>query len=75
MIGFDDGFLGHLPGVLLQAIALAGLDVVDVHALRAALEAEASIRGARVHGLFPEPVRAAHSIAGAIATGTGRGRA
>ena len=128
----DQRFLGHLQGVLLQGIALAGFNVVDVHALHDSLgipvcvvarrqpnlaaireallgrvaggaakwrlieragpmepiagvwaqrvgldlrEAEALIRGTRVHGLVPEPLRAAHLIAGAIATGTSRGRA
>jgi endonuclease V-like protein UPF0215 family len=125
-------FLGHLQGVVLQGIALAGFNVVDVHGLHAALglpvlvvarrrpdlgamhaalrgrvpggmrkwrlieragpmepcagvfvqrvglsaiEAEALVRGSRVHGLLPEPVRVAHLVAGAIATGTSRGRA
>jgi uncharacterized protein len=125
-------FLGHLQAVLLQGIAVAGFNVVDVHALHEALglpvlvvarrkpnlvairtallgrvaggprkwamieragpmepcagifvqrvgldasEAEALVRGTRLHGLLPEPVRVAHLIAGAIATGTSRGRA
>ena len=37
-------------------------------------EAEAVVRSLAVHGSVPEPLRAAHLIAGALATGQSRGR-
>lgn len=126
-------FRGHVQAVLLQGIAVAGFNVVDIHALHAALgipvlvvarrqpdmagvrsallggrvsggarkwrlvckagpmeptaglwvqragltlaEAERMLDRLRVHGSLPEPIRAAHLIAGALATGRSRGRA
>jgi endonuclease V-like protein UPF0215 family len=124
-------FAAHLQLVMLQGIALAGFNVVDVRllhrelglpvlvvarrapnmeAIRAALlgrvrggarkwrlieragpmeplagvyvqrvgvtagEAERVIRRFAVHGRVPEPLRTAHLIAGALATGESRGR-
>lgn len=124
-------FAAHLQAVLLQGIALAGFNVVDIHALSAQLslpvlvvmrkrpgmegvrrallervpggprkwalieragapepvanvfvqranlsreEAEALIRSLAVHSNIPEPLRAAHIIAGGMATGESRGR-
>ena len=120
----------HVQAVLLQGIALGGFNVVDVHALAAALgrpvlvvarkepdlaairaalghvpngpakwariqtagpmeacagvwvqraglsfeEAEATLRLHARHGRIPEPLRAAHRIAGGLATGQSRGR-
>ncbi len=125
-------FSGHVQAVVLQGIAFAGFNLVDVHALHDALLLPvlvvarhapdlAAMRrallgrvrgGARkwrlieragpmeklgrvyvqrvgldrerarrflvestIHGALPEPLRAAHLIAGAIATGKSRGRA
>ncbi len=125
-------FARHVQLVVLQGIAFAGFNVVDVHALHAELGLPvlvvarrapdlAAMRrallgrvrgGARkwrlveragpmeklgrvyvqrigldrertrrflmestIHGSLPEPIRAAHLIAGAIATGKSRGRA
>jgi hypothetical protein len=124
-------FAGHIRLVLLQGVALAGFNVVDVHALaqrldlpvlvvarhapdldrvRAALiervpggrrkwalierlgpmepagrvhvqrvglslaEAVAVVERSSRHGHVPEPLRTAHLIAGALATGVSRGR-
>jgi hypothetical protein len=125
-------FASHVRAVLLQGIAVAGFNVVDVRALRRALgvpvlviarrapdlaairralertgpgsarkwrlieragpmeplagvfvqrdgltreEAEALLGVTTLHGNLPEPLRVAHLIAGAIVTGTSRGRA
>ena len=38
-------------------------------------QAEQVVRDLTIHGKLPEPVRAAHLIAGAYAEGTSRGRA
>ena len=51
--------------------------VGGVHVQRVGLslaEAEAVVRSLAVHGTVPEPLRAAHLIAGALATGQSRGR-
>jgi endonuclease V-like protein UPF0215 family len=128
----ESAFFSHLQAVLLQGVALAGFNVVDAHALHAALglpvlvvvrrlpdhaavrraliervaagrrkwslierlgpcEALAGVFVQRVgatteqarqlladttlHGMLPEPLRLAHLIAGAIATGHSRGGA
>jgi endonuclease V-like protein UPF0215 family len=125
-------FAEHLQVVLLQGIALAGFNVVDLEALKEALgipvlvvarrlpdmeairaallervpggrrkwalieragpmepvagvyvqragispeDAEGLIRRLAVHGKVPEPLRAAHLIAGGITLGESRGRA
>jgi hypothetical protein len=124
-------FARHTGVVMLQGIALAGFNVVDVHALRAALglpvlvvarrrpdlagieralervrggarkwklieaagpmeplrglyvqrvgltaeRAERVLAGSTLHGKLPEPLRAAHLIAGGVTTGQSRGRA
>lgn len=124
-------FAGHVRAVLLQGIAVAGFNVVDVHALSRGLhvpvlvvtrrrpdrvamrQALGNVRGAErkwalieragpmeplrglyvqrvglsreeaaalleattLHGHLPEPLRLAHLIAGALATGRSRGRA
>ncbi|TFH87320.1 DUF99 family protein [Billgrantia azerbaijanica] len=127
----DSKFAAHLQLVLLQGIALAGFNVIDVprlaaalglpvlvvarraprrEALRAALlahiadgerkwasiealgpmeplggvhvqrcglsrdEAFRVLRETAIHGAIPEPLRTAHLIAGALATGESRGR-
>ncbi len=124
-------FASHLQLVFLQGIALAGFNVVDIHALSQALgipvvtvtrrkpdmagiesalltrvpggvrkwrllrragpmeplagvwvqhvgleagEAERAIRRFALHGNIPEPLRAAHLIAGAVVTGQSTGR-
>jgi endonuclease V-like protein UPF0215 family len=124
-------FRGHLRLVMLQGIALAGFNVVDLQALHASLslpvlvvarhrpdlrairaallgrvrggerkwrlveragpmepcagvwvqragltleEAEAAVRDSARHGLLPEPLRAAHLIAGGVTLGESRGR-
>jgi hypothetical protein len=130
MIG-GSRFAAHTAAVLLQGIALAGFNVVDVRALhealgipvivvarrapdleamRAALDhvpggarmwaliekagpmeelgpvhvqragvslerAAAILEAATTHGHLPEPLRAAHLIAGGVTTGESRGRA
>jgi uncharacterized protein len=128
----DSAFFRHLQGVILQGIAVAGFNVIDIHALSALLErpvlvvarrapdhaairrallervpggarkwrlieqagpmepiakvlvqragldrarAERYLRDATVHGSLPEPLRVAHLIAGALATGHSRGGA
>jgi endonuclease V-like protein UPF0215 family len=51
--------------------------VGGVHIQRAGIllaEAEAVVRRLAVNGSYPEPLRAAHLIAGALATGQSRGR-
>jgi hypothetical protein len=51
--------------------------VGGVHIQRAGIplaEAEAVVRRLAVNGSFPEPLRAAHLMAGALATGQSRGR-
>ena len=125
-------FDGHVRALLLNGIALAGFNVVDIHALherlgrpvlvvarkepdlgairrallrrtpgglrkwrliekagpmealegvwvqRAGLssaQAAQLLRDSRVQGVLPEPIRVAHLIAGALATGTSRGAA
>ena len=125
-------FCRHVRAVLLQGIAVAGFNVVDIHAVqselgvpvivvarrkpdlsavrrallecvkggtrkwalvqragtpeamagvyvqRAGIDAfrtERLLRELIVHGALPEPVRVAHLIAGAVATGQSRGRA
>ena len=125
-------FLGHVQAVLLQGIAVAGFNVIDIAALYAELglpvlvvarrrpnlasirrallgrvsggarkwalieragpmepmggvfvqrvglgprRAERMLRELTVHGALPEPLRAAHLIAGAVGTGVSRGRA
>ena len=125
-------FRGHVQAVLLQGIALAGFNVVDLHGLHAALgvpgvgvarrapdlaairrsllervpggrrkwalieqagpmepvgpvwvqrvgigraDVERLLAGLTVHGVLPEPIRAAHLIAGALVHGVSRGRA
>jgi len=127
----DSKFAAHLQLVLLQGIALAGFNVIDVprlaaalglpvlvvarraprrEAMRAALlahiadgarkwasiealgpmeplsgvyvqrcglsrdEALGVLRETAIHGAIPEPLRTAHLIAGALATGESRGR-
>lgn len=52
-------------------------EVGAVHVQRAGItraEAEAVVRRLAVHGSYPEPLRAAHLIAGALGTGQSRGR-
>ena len=128
----ESRFAAHVQAVILQGIAVAGFNVVDIHQLHADLAVPVlvvtrrqpnlqSIRrallknvsgGARkwalieqagsvepigrvfvqraglsvaqaaqllsdstVHGALPEPLRIAHLIAGAVVTGTSRGRA
>lgn len=125
-------FEEHVQAVLLQGIALAGFNVVDLPGLHQALgipvvvvarrapdlaairrvllervpggrrkwalveragpmervgqvwvqragisrpDAERMLAGLTVHGALPEPIRAAHLIAGALVTGVSRGRA
>lgn len=124
-------FRGHVRAILLQGIAVAGFNVVDVHrlhaltslpvlvvarrppdldAMRRALhrvpggarkarllaragpmeplrgvmvqrvgldrdQAARTLAATTLHGKLPEPLRAAHLIAGGVATGTSRGRA
>lgn len=127
----DSKFAAHLQLVLLQGIALAGFNVIDVprlshdlglpvlvvarraprrEAMRDALlthiaegerkwasiealgpmeplrgvyvqrwgldreEAAEVLRGTAINGAIPEPLRTAHLIAGALATGESRGR-
>lgn len=126
-------FRDHVQAVLLQGIALAGFNVVDLDALAAATgvpvvvvarrapdlaairrtllggripggrrkwalveragpmepagrvfiqraglsyeDAERMLASLTIHGVLPEPIRAAHLIAGALVTGVSRGRA
>ena len=56
------GPMERVGGVYVQRV---GLTLV---------EAEAIVRALAVHGSIPEPLRAAHLIAGALATGQSRGR-
>jgi endonuclease V-like protein UPF0215 family len=125
-------FREHVQAVLLQGIALAGFNVVDLPGLHEALgipvvvvarrapdlaairrvllervpggrrkwalveragpmepvgpvwvqrvgiahaDVERMLAGLTIHGVLPEPIRAAHLIAGALVTGVSRGRA
>jgi len=125
-------FVGHVRAVLLQGIAVAGFNVIDIHLLHAQLglpvlvvarrqpdfdairrallsrvpggtakwrlierageieplrgvfvqragldlhQARALLEATTLHGTLPEPLRVAHLIAGALATGHSRGRA
>ncbi|MEW5851042.1 MAG: DUF99 family protein [Myxococcota bacterium] len=125
-------FLEHVRAVLLQGIAVAGFNVVDIHGLHARLgipvlvvarrppdlvairrallervpggkrkwrlieragameplagvlvqrvgierdDAAQLLHACRLHGALPEALRVAHLIAGAMVTGTSRGRA
>lgn len=73
--------LGRVPGGARKWALIERLGpmepVAGVHVQRVALthaEAAAIVRRLAVHGHVPEPLRAAHLIAGALATGQSRGR-
>ena len=77
-------FVEHLQLVMLQGIAVAGFNVVNIFELHDALALPVLVIARKrpavvvhrfaIHSSIPEPLRIAHLIAGAIATGRSGGR-
>jgi endonuclease V-like protein UPF0215 family len=61
--------------VLLQGLALAGFNVVDIHGLTARLGVPVRVVMRRPPRRIPAPLRVAHLIAVGVTTGESRGRA